>query len=86
MKERYNIIKNLYKDYLIVFIKDKKNKFYKESKLICKYFSFYKLKNVNKIYIDVLEIKNIKTFENNEYNFYLSKALLMASFSDKRRK
>lgn len=86
MKERYNIIKNLYKDYLIIFIKDKKNKLYKESKLICKYFSFYKLKNVNKIYIDILEIKNIKTFENNEYNFYLSKALLMASFSEKRKK
>lgn len=66
-----------------IFLSNDKEKLVNALKIIKeKLVVEYKLKlNDKKTYI-----KNIKTFENNEYNFYLSKALLMASFSDKRKK
>mgnify|MGYP004566799619 FL=1 len=57
MKERYLIIKNLYKDYVIL-IKDKNNNYisFEEDTKIVNYFG---IKEVNTIYQNNLEIEEI---------------------------
>lgn len=54
MKERYLIIKKLYKDYVIL-IKDKNN-------------NYIGIKDVNTIYLNNLEIEEKYEYENNKYN------------------
>lgn len=66
MKERYLVIKKLYKDYIIL-IKDKNNNyitFNEDSKII----NYFGIKDVNTIYLNNLEIEEIKEYENNKYN------------------
>lgn len=57
MKERYLIIKKLYKDYIIL-IKDKNNNYisFEEDTKIVNYFG---IKEVNTIYLNNLEIEEI---------------------------
>ena len=66
MKERYLIVKNLYKDYVIL-IKDKNNNYisFDEDKKIIHYFG---IKDVNTIYLNNLEIEEKYKYENNKYN------------------
>lgn len=66
MKERYLIIKKLYKDYVIL-IKDKNNNYisFDEDKKIIHYFG---IKDVNTIYLCNLEIEEKYEYENNRYN------------------
>lgn len=66
MKERYLIIKKLYKDYVIL-IKDKNNNYisFDEDKKIIHYFG---IKDVNTIYLCNLEIEEKYEYENNKYN------------------
>lgn len=66
MKERYLIIKNLYKDYIIL-IKDKNNNYilFDEDEKIIHYFG---IKDVNTIYLNNLEIEEKYEYENNKYN------------------
>lgn len=66
MKERYLVIKKLYKDYVIL-IKDKNNNYisFDEDKKIIHYFG---IKDVNTIYLNNLEIKEKHECENNKYN------------------
>lgn len=66
MKERYLVIKKLYKDYVIL-IKDKNNNYisFDEDKKIIHYFG---IKDVNTIYLNNLEIKEKYEYENNKYN------------------
>lgn len=66
MKERYLIIKKLYKDYVIL-IKDKNNNyisFDKDEKII----NYFGIKDVNTIYLNNLEIEEKYEYENNKYN------------------
>ena len=66
MKERYLIIKKLYKDYVIL-IKDKNNNYisFDEYEKIIHYFG---IKDVNTIYLNNLEIEEKYEYENNKYN------------------
>jgi hypothetical protein len=66
MKERYLVIKKLYKDYVIL-IKDKNNNYisFDEDKKIIHYFG---IKDVNTIYLNNLEIEEKYECENNKYN------------------
>ena len=75
MNERYIIIKNLYKDY-IIFIKNKKGNYqrYGFDKEILKCFN---AENVNCIYLDNLEIEEVKEYENNKYKEYFLKTKLI---------
>ena len=75
MNERYNIIKNLYKDY-IIFIKTKKGKYKTLSfdKEILKYFN---VDNLNCLYLNNLEIEEIHKYDNNRYNEYYLKTKLI---------
>mgnify|MGYP000195191815 FL=1 len=66
MKERYLVIKKLYKDYVIL-IKEKNNNYisFDEDEKIIHYFS---IKDVNTIYLNNLEIEEKYEYENNKYN------------------
>ena len=66
MKERYLVIKKLYKDYVIL-IKDINNNYisFDEDEKIIHYFS---IKDVNTIYLNNLEIEEKYEYENNKYN------------------
>ena len=68
MKERYLIIKMLYKDY-VVLIKNKNNNYisFEEDAKIVNYFG---IKEVNTIYLNNLEIEEINCYKNNKYNKY----------------
>ena len=75
MKERYLIIKMLYKDYVIL-IKDKNNNYisFEEDAKIVNYFG---IKEVNTIYLNNLEIEEINCYKNNKYNeLYLKVKLI----------
>lgn len=75
MKERYLIIKNLYKDYVIL-IKDKNNNYisFEEDAKIVNYFG---IKEVSTIYLNNLEIEEINCYKNNKYNeLYLKVKLI----------
>lgn len=66
MKERYLVIKKLYKDYVIL-IKEKNNNYisFDEDEKIIHYFS---IKDVNTIYLNNLEIEEKYEYKNNKYN------------------
>lgn len=76
MKERYEIIKSLYKDYLILFKEKDKIKYYGVDKEIVKLFG-KNLKNVNQIILNNLYIEDIKEYENNLYDLYYMKYKLI---------
>ena len=75
MKERYLVIKKLYKDYVIL-IKDKNNNYilFNEDEKIIHYFG---IKDVNTIYLNNLEIEEIYEYENNMYNELYLKVKIM---------
>lgn len=66
MKERYLVIKKLYKDYVIL-IKNKNINYisFDEDKKTIHYFD---IKDVNTIYLNNLEIEEKYEYENNKYN------------------
>ena len=74
MKERYNVLKKFYPDYLICFIKKGKYYFYGDDKLIKKYF---KGASINILYVENLNIIKKEKYIKSNYNFYLSKSLLI---------
>ena len=70
MKERYEVIKKLYPNYLILLIKNNKYYTFDEDKLIFNYLK-RKLNNINYIILDNLDIIVKKEYENNYYlNYY----------------
>lgn len=80
MKERYLIIKKLYKDYVIL-IKDKNNNYipFEEDLKIVNYFD---IKDVNTIYLNNLEIEEINCYKNNRYNELYLKVKLIELLED----
>ena len=77
MNERASILKKLYPNYLIL-VKDKdKIKFVGIEKLIVDTFGLKKLKNVNKLLLDNLDIKILEEYDNNSYEDYYLKIRLI---------
>ena len=76
MKERYEVIKKLYPNYLILIIKNSKYYTFDEDKLIFNYLK-RKLNNINYIILDNLDIIVKKEYENNYYlNYYFKVNLI----------
>lgn len=76
MKERYEVIKKLYPNYLILLIKNNKYYTFDEDKLIFNYLK-RKLNNINYIILDNLDIIVKKEYENNNYLYYYTKYKLI---------
>lgn len=77
MNERASILKKLYPNYLIL-VKDKdKIKFVGIDKLIVDTFGLKKLRNVNKLLLDNLDIKILEEYDNNSYEDYYLKIRLI---------
>lgn len=77
MKERYEIIKKIYPDYLILFKVKDKIKYYGVDKEIVELFGKEKLNKLNKIILNNLEIEEKIECELNEYDLYLAKYKLI---------
>ena len=76
MKERYNVLKHIYQNYLILIIKNNKYYNFDEDKLIFNYLK-RKLNNINYIILDNLDIIVKKEYENNYYlNYYFKVNLI----------
>ena len=77
MKERVEIRKKLYPNYLIVIKVRDKIKFWGIDKKIVDTFGYLNLKNVNKLVLDNLAILNKEEYENNLYEEYYLKTRLI---------
>lgn len=85
MKERYIILKKLYPNYLVLIKTKNKTKLFKYKyetlgidKKIFKYLKGkYLNQNVNYIILENLEIIEIKTFVNNQYEIIKSKVITL---------
>ena len=75
MNERYQIIKKLYTDY-IIFIKTKNGK-YKTMNIDNDIVKYFDIENVNCIYLNNLDIEEIKEYDNNKYREYFLKTKLI---------
>lgn len=73
MKERYEIIKKLYPNHLILFKKKEKLTSIGIDKLIIKEFGLDNLKKVNKLILNNLDIELLEEYENNLYDLYYKK-------------
>ena len=71
MKERYNVLKHIYQNYLILIIKNNKYYNFDEDKLIYTYINRNLNKHeINYIILDKLDIIVKKEYENNNYLYY----------------
>lgn len=77
MNERINILKKLYPNYLILVKVKDKIKFVGIDKLIVDTFGIKKIKNVNKLLLDNLDIKILEEYDNNSYEDYYLKIKLI---------
>ena len=77
MNERVSILKKLYPNYLILVKNKDKIKFVGVDKLIVDTFGLKKLKNVNKLLLDNLDIKILEEYDNNSYEDYYLKIKLI---------
>lgn len=77
MNERINILKKLYPNYLILVKVKDKIKFIGIDKLIVDTFGIKKIKNVNKLLLDNLDIKILEEYDNNSYEDYYLKIRLI---------
>ena len=76
MKERYNVLKHIYQNYLILIIKNNKYYTFDEDKLIFNYLK-RKFNNINYIILNNLDIIIKKEYENNNYlNYYFKVNLI----------
>ena len=77
MINRYKFTKNIYKDYIVLIIKNKKYYSFDKDKKILDYINFnnklYLLKkySINFIILDKIEILSINNYEVNNYYKYL---------------
>lgn len=85
MKNRYLFFKRLYKDYLLLFTKkDKLLSFNIDNRIISilssssnNILEVLTTNSINYIIVDNLDIIEIKSFTNNNYNLYKKKAYLI---------
>ena len=77
MNERVNILRKLYPNYLILVKHKDKIKFVGIDKSIVDTFGLKKLKNVNKLLLDNLDIKILEEYDNNSYEDYYLKIRLI---------
>ena len=77
MNERIEILKKLYPNYLILVKVKDKIKFIGVDKLIVDTFGIKKIKNVNKLLLDNLDIKILEEYDNNSYEDYYLKIKLI---------
>ena len=82
MKERVEIIKKLYPNYLILVKSQDKLKLIGIDKLIADKFG---LENVNKLILDNLDIINIQEYDNNLYELYYLKIRLIELINEIRK-
>lgn len=78
MKERYEVIKKLYPNYLILLIKNNKYYTFDEDKIIFNYIN----RNLNRYEINYIILDNLdiivkKEYENNNYLYYYTKYKLI---------
>lgn len=79
MKERYEIIKKFYPNYLILFYKKGKYKYYGLDKEIVSNFSE---KNINKIILNNLTIEVKEEYQDDEYEKKYAKTLIIMILKD----
>ena len=77
MNERVNILRKLYPNYLILVKQKDKIKFVGIDKLIVDTFGLKKIKKVNKLLLDNLDIKILEEYDNNLYEKYYIKIKLL---------
>ena len=82
MKERVEIIKKLYPNYLILVKSQDKLKLIGIDKLIADTVG---LENVNKLILDNLDIINIQKYDNNLYELYYLKIRLIELINEIRK-
>ena len=82
MKNRYEFIKNIYKDYVIFIIKKDKYYTFNNDKLICDIYNInienIDKKEINYITLDNLDIIKINKDDNNKYYEYLIKSIIIS--------
>lgn len=77
MKSRYNFTRNIYKDYVIFIVKNKKLYWFDQDKRILSYLNFnnklskLRYKEINYLVLDELDIMEIREYDNNNYRKYL---------------
>ena len=77
MNERVSILRKLYPNYLILVKHKDKIKFVGIDKLIVDTFGLKKIKKVNKLLLDNLDIKILEEYDNNQYIDYCLKVKLI---------
>ena len=77
MNERVSILRKLYPNYLILVKHKDKIKFVGIDKLIVDIFGLKKIKKVNKLLLDNLDIKILEEYDNNQYIDYCLKVKLI---------
>lgn len=77
MKERYEVIKKIYPDYLILFKEKDKIKCIGIDKEIITQFKLNNLNCVNKIILNNLDIEEKISYDNNLYNVYYIKVKII---------
>ena len=77
MNERVSILRKLYPNYLILVKYKDKIKFVDIDKLIVDTFGLKKIKKVNKLLLDNLDIKILEEYDNNQYIDYCLKVKLI---------
>lgn len=77
MNERVSILRKLYSNYLILVKHKDKIKFVGIDKLIVDTFGLKKIKKVNKLLLDNLDIKILEEYDNNQYIDYCLKVKLI---------
>ena len=88
LKTRYNFIKRLYKDYIIIFKKNNNNYIYdyeflrlfKDKLNIIDKLNKY---HINYIIIDNMKIINIKKYSDNKYNYYNNRYIIYKVITNK---
>ena len=85
MNERVNILKKLYPNYLILIKHKDKIKFVGIDKLIVDTFGFKKIRNVNKLLLDNLDITTLEEYKDNKYESYYLKVKLIETIKERIR-
>ena len=79
MKERYEIIKKFYPNYLILFYKKEKYKYYGlDKEIVSNFFD----KNINKIILNNLTIEVKEEYQDDEYEKKYAKTLIIKILKD----